>query len=96
VEESVIKQLTTILERMARVEAKLDLALTTADASRKAIGELGERLVKAEAAAKAAHKRIDHTDQQRAEDRETTRWAIGIGVAAAGVLSSIIALFLGR
>ena len=52
-EESVVKQLTVLVERITRVEAKLDLALQMSEATNNAVQMMAERLAKAEASTKS-------------------------------------------
>lgn len=80
----------TLLERTARVEAKLDLSLQMNEQSKNAVSLLAERMAKAEASTKSAHKRLDDMDEQRKEDKEFTKWVIGIAITAAGIISGII------
>lgn len=89
-DESIVKQLTTLIERITRVEAKLDLSLQLNETSNKTMTIISERVAKIEASSKSAHKRCDDIENARKEDKAFTRWAVGIAIALASLISGII------
>jgi exonuclease VII small subunit len=95
-DETVMRQLTALVDRVARVEAKLDLSLQLLESASTSISEISERLTRVESSTKSAHKRLDDVEAKRREDIESARWWIALGVTAAGVISGIIATYMGR
>jgi len=96
-EESVVKQLTVLVERITRVEAKLDLALQISETTNNAVQMMAERLAKAEASTKSAHKRLDDIEHKRKEGTEANRWWVGLIITIASIVSGVItSVLLGR
>lgn len=96
-EESVVKQLTVLVERITRVEAKLDLSLQMSETTNNAVRMMAERLAKCEASTKSSHKRLDDIERKRKEGIEASRWWIGLIVTIASVISGVVtSIMLGR
>ena len=95
-DETLVSQITTLIERVTRVEAKLDLSLQMLEKANTSVTSMSDRLTLVEAGNKAAHRRLDEIEAHRKEYTETTRWWIMLGIAIAGIISGIISSYVGR
>ena len=86
----------TLLERLARMEAKQDIILSGHNACRAEVSMLSEKTVANEASAKSAHKRIDAMQDafNKYQDRQLA--VLGVSVTAVGIFATTLTWALGR
>ena len=95
-EDKLFENFTNVISRLASMEGKLDMFVASQVAMQSSLEAIAERVAKTEAAAKSAHKRLDYFEQERKEEKDFVRWAIGIGVTVSGIVCGLITHFLGR
>ena len=86
----------TLLERLARMEAKQDMILQGHNSCRTEVSLLAEKEASIEASTKSAHKRIDDMQDtfNKYQDRQLV--VLGISVTTVGIFASILTWALGR
>ena len=86
----------TLLERLARMEAKQDIILSGHTQCRAEVSLLAEKEATNESSVKSAHKRLD--DMQEAFNKYQDRQLVvlGISVTAVGIFASVLTWALGK
>lgn len=86
----------TLLERLARMEAKQDIILQGHNACRAEVSLLAEKEAATAASAKSAHKRLDAMSESFSKYQDRQLAVLGISVTAVGAFASILTWALGR